>query len=106
HVGDYRRPHRGRNHPRDGSRAQHGLQQPEGITVPGVGEVARDLEFARDNSQRAVVQIPVDGALQAHSWEVASGRVVTATSGAARTPLITPDGQWLWWFDADSLLWW
>ena len=69
-------------------------------------EAARGLEFARDAPERAVVQIQVDGDWQAHSWNLRTGSVVTATDGAATAARISPDGQWLWWFDDATQLWW
>lgn len=69
-------------------------------------EAARGLEFARDTPERAVVQIRVNGDWQAHSWNLRTGSVVTATDGAATAARISPDGQWLWWFDEATHLWW
>lgn len=69
-------------------------------------EAARGLEFARDASERAVVQIRVGGVWQAHSWNLSTGSVVTATDGDITAPLISPDGQWLWWFDLPTRQWW
>lgn len=69
------------------------------------GGTARAVEFARDQPERALVFIEVDGRPQAHSWDLRRGSLVTGTDGDVAAALISPDGQWLWWYDGDSLTW-
>lgn len=72
----------------------------------GSGEAAFGLAFARDTPDRAVVRIAVDGLVQAHSWDLRAGTVVTATNSRIGESLISPDGEWVWWFDLPSGRWW
>lgn len=70
------------------------------------GQDARDLRFARDHSGRAVVTFAVVGLPQAHSWDTDSGAVVASTSGDISAPRISPDGNWVWWYDRPTRQWW
>lgn len=57
--------------------------------------------WARDAPNRCAVTATSGGALEVHSFDVATSTLTQATSrreGTART-LIDPAGEWLWWFD-------
>lgn len=69
------------------------------------GRAARNLTFARDDPTRAVVEIPVDGSYQAHSWDLPTGAVIPATEGKISGSTISPDGRWIWWFDVSAGVW-
>lgn len=63
------------------------------------GKSARAIVFARDVPDTAIALIPLDGELHAYSWDLGTGELIRTTDGRVRDPLITPDGQWVWWFD-------
>lgn len=69
------------------------------------GGAARRLAFARDDPHRAIVELAVDGVPQVHSWDLRTDRVVTATTGSVRAGTISPDGQWVWWYETREQLW-
>ncbi|GAA4988991.1 S9 family peptidase [Kineococcus glutinatus] len=62
------------------------------IGLPGWAELAPG---------RTVVEATVDGVLEAHSWDAATGELVRATARpeGTSTATIDPSGEWLWWFD-------
>lgn len=59
--------------------------------------------FATLNPRRALEIRPVDGTLQAVAWDVAAGtrRVVTSWATGVDVAKIEPDGEHIWWFEAD-----
>ncbi|HVN12906.1 MAG TPA: prolyl oligopeptidase family serine peptidase [Kineosporiaceae bacterium] len=58
-------------------------------------------DWARDAPARAAVVATVDGVLEVHSWDRATGRLTQATRRKEGTAYATidPAGEWIWWFD-------
>lgn len=58
-------------------------------------------DWAQDSPGRACVIATHDGVRQVHSFDVATVKLSPATDRPAGTTdaTISPDGQWIWWFD-------
>ncbi len=58
-------------------------------------------DWALDRPERCVVVATVGGVVEVHSWQHGSGEPSRATERAEGTShaTISPDGEWLWWFD-------
>jgi dipeptidyl aminopeptidase/acylaminoacyl peptidase len=62
-------------------------------------------DWALDRPERAVVAATTEqGVLELHSWTVGESELLQATSRPDGTAdgTISPDGEWLWWFDDDK----
>jgi dienelactone hydrolase len=62
-------------------------------------------DWALDRPERAVVAATTEqGVLEQHSWQVGDEELRQATSRPDGTAdgTISPDGEWLWWFDDDK----
>jgi dienelactone hydrolase len=62
-------------------------------------------DWARDRAERAVVAATTEqGVLELHSWQVGDDELRPATRRPDGTAdgTISPDGEWLWWFDDDK----
>jgi dienelactone hydrolase len=62
-------------------------------------------DWALDRPDRAVVAATTShGVLELHSWRVGEDQLLQATSrpDGTATGTISPDGEWLWWFDDDK----
>ena len=62
-------------------------------------------DWALDRPERAAVAATTSqGVLELHSWRVGGDQLLQATSrpDGTATGTISPDGEWLWWFDDDK----
>ena len=61
-------------------------------------------DWAQNSPDRACVIATHDGVRQVHSYDVATGVLTPATNRPAGTTdaTISPDGEWLWWFDDEA----
>ncbi|MEV4709541.1 prolyl oligopeptidase family serine peptidase [Actinoplanes sp. NPDC049316] len=59
---------------------------------------------ARNAPHRAVLRSNASGAFELYAWDrrERAGRQLTCRPGGTPTGAISPDGEWIWWFDDDA----